>query len=877
MSSMKSALNKWLGKDDVSRMGSDYAVCESPLSQEVIHLAVSPPEPAFIPDPEQLRLPQEVFRTYPYYQSYQPSGTIEYLREIGFLKPSQAIGVSPELEKAAVAKVEAKAVALRTLVPGDRFVIQGEERVLQVISVKDNHTLVRDIENLEMEEFIASTKVVKVGHQMGKPSVCEEIPKEVRDKMTQVSEASWNIFYREAADPFTGEKDRIIRTPREMGTVITSADYTLGNITEPKDSKLKSTVKVGDLSVVKGTDRQVDIPRGSSRVDIPEGSRITGTFHTHPGGQPAPLDFDLVDMLAHDDKIQCICSTGTPGTKCQCFTPHEPEWTNVRNELNSLLAEIRQFNRDTHSKYGLKGKALRKFLQAVGAEPYLRGELPYLVQAGPAYSSTGVRRPLTTRPVIGTTPITLELKQQIYADWRGAAKFAEQKNTALSITMANAKGLLDQIRDLSDSAQSVIRAAEEAGNFITIYYLDRFTTAQEVQALRDLVGKHAMKFGLPEIPFHYYAQGDPAEYQRAIEMLASADTELINLRAQRDKIIEAETRRQGSIPEAELRSMHNDLEALNDQIDNLYTQRFNYQQLIWAFRPNNLSVLPNVGEVLILAEEKTLPIAQNEAMAGVIEIETPEAIGIVDKRAAEIKARDDKLKGEIRQLESNKEQLLGVEGVGGRAQVFREIMADKTRPEAQRAEARAALDNIENYQKPNINKALTAARQALKTAQYHIPGQQARRYSPEIQNLLSQISDLTNQLSRLQPELSQARIMAEDAQDKADELKADVDVLAKNRTTEYQAAQETVQRGNRLEARRQAFLTQLRRYELQAGYTPEQLAGQPRLLDACKLVWEEPGTIELSEFGKLSEMPGLLSEAFQGARETGYIGAPKEE
>jgi len=103
---------------------------------------------------------------------------------------------------------------------------------------------------------------------------------------------------------------------------------------------------------IKGDLTTGDIFRGTrTRVHIPRPKGTIGTFHTHPYGFAIPSGHDLMDAIVKNDKVACIGATGMVGTKVACYTPKEPDWNILREELLWLRNDIRNFNETMRLKY----------------------------------------------------------------------------------------------------------------------------------------------------------------------------------------------------------------------------------------------------------------------------------------------------------------------------------------------------------------------------------------------------------------------------------------------------------------------------------------------------------------------------------------------
>lgn len=756
MPSMKFHFDKWTGLVDISRLGSGCAICEA-----------APPAPSVS----------------------QPSILTQNV------------------------------VNLKSLESGDRFVVEGLERVREVLRRQGDMIVTKDIINMATEEMPLNVKVVKVGHRTTPNTICDGLPKDTKKEMITTSINSWDNFYvSPSGEP--GVPVQTYRSPREAGAVITSDNYMLGEIKE-------------------GSRNRVDIPR--------KGTNIEGTFHTHPGGSTEPGDFDLIDMLGHNDKLQCICATGEAGTKCQCYTPHEPVWTEVRRELNNLLDDIRKYNKATHSRYGLKGKSLRKLLRGIATEAYLRSGIPAEVTRIPGgMGEGGGLKPLETRRVIGEKPITIAEKQALIKEYQEAVKQAEEFAKELGNEQAKLTDLLDRIREANSSVESL-----KSGIYITIYNLDQISDPAGIQALRDKAGKYSQGFIPSELPIHYYAFGDADKFEQVSMQISQVNSQIANIQGDINDLFKI-----GGLETVEQinRRMIQRAELI-DRMGDLYQERDNLRSLQWAYKPIEIS--PSSQNLIILVDETEIPLAQNEAATNITPISKEYMIELIDKRAEEIRAKESSILMSIATLQRNIEILVGTSKnmsftdertgktvflkamSGGRAQQYREIIRDKTKKAFERHQAGAELDKLDD-QASRLKRDLKAARDRLKISRRPGPGVEVRRYSPEIEALMERIVTLTHQVQGIATEVNRKHIMANEAQDKAQELKAEIDILAKNRTTEYNEAVKIMQEGQNLENRRQLFLNKIRGYARQSGIFPEDLyTVSNRLFDSCRIIWEQ--------------------------------------
>ncbi|MFA6358841.1 MAG: hypothetical protein WCY09_09325 [Candidatus Omnitrophota bacterium] len=867
MSSMKESMNKWLG-NDISHMGSGCMSCDSIMTAEQ-PISIQPmftTEPKLTIEPWEYtqdsyvnRKLQETMipKNQPGYKTMVVNRYIQEHRQSiedalkHDLEVSDDVLIDyPDLRLVGK-KLEKKLVELKTLESGDLFTIEGLLRTHEVLRRQGNHIIARDILNNELDEIPTNTKVVKLGHKSGKPTVCDGMPKDTRDAMQDVSMESWDRFVTIPADPKSGEKDEIKRSPKEMGAVITD-DYILGDITT-------------------GTKEIVNIKR--------KGNNIIGTFHTHPGGNPSPGDFDMIDMLNHNDKIQCICATRSSGTKCQCFTPHEPEWSKMRYDLNNLVNDIRTFNKKTHSRYGLKGNSLRKLLRSVGTETYIRGKLPYDVQV--VRSIGGAPQPITTRPVVGTKRYTDADKNAANNAWIGAEKYATQLEEELNDEHKKITKVIEELKDAMDSASSVKNAANESGDFVTVYRLDKINDPSGIQALRDEVGKLDKAFIPSSTPYINYSYGSETDYIKATNDLVDINNKISNMRDQIGNLVKQQpvSLFEFSISNPTINWIGNDAQInnLRDEISDLYTTQGELFLQQWISKP--FKSTSQVYIQLITVDENRAPLSSISAASNLIQITKEEAISMIDARAEEIKAGESKLIGEIEGLERSIEILTGAERSypvkvgertefrrsfsGGQAQFYRDIIRDKTKSDTERHNAGIKLDQID-YRVKQLRSALISAKSSLKASRYHSIDAKTIMYSPDVNDLISNVNKLTQSVHDMEYALRGKNILAKNARDNANELKVTFDIMAKYSTDDINAAIDTMNDGMSLENRRVEFLDRLHNYERHAGIRPNKETPKNRLFDTCRLIWEE-GTLTLPE---LEENIATVSEAAE-TRESG--------
>jgi len=227
---------------------------------------------------------------------------------------------------------------------GDRFVMEGQTRIREVLSKTRYIVSSRDIISKVVDEIHKEDKVIIVGEKTGEDA-CDQFDPEVSSMMKDVA---WTSFKKGV----------------EFGAPILS-NYHLGEV-ESGDFKEEITVTPeGDVKTeVKGS-RRVTIHRKEDN--------IIGTYHTHLSneGSTVPSDFDMLDMLKHNDKIQCIGSYGFPGHKIACYTPIEPGFSKIRAELEDLLRDINTFNDDVGKKYHITGSRLKRLLRSINNSAYL--------------------------------------------------------------------------------------------------------------------------------------------------------------------------------------------------------------------------------------------------------------------------------------------------------------------------------------------------------------------------------------------------------------------------------------------------------------------------------------------------------------------------
>ncbi len=801
MSSIKSAMNKWLG-NDVSHMGS-CAVCEASAVKQGFLTPTIESQPIIVTYnmtiqkdngqtqmvPDSLSLTSLLTQAV---KATQDSQTKEIkIYQVGQADPiwtwvpGQSIVHDNLIEISAMADrilgkspMSQETINLGNLESGDIFVLQGFDRKREFLrrhQIRPDYAQIvtKDVENLSIEEMPARTKVIKVGHKSGKPTVCDGMPKDTTTEMRHLSITSYENL-------------------REQGAVITD-DYVLGE-------------------VAAGSRDRVDIPR--------KGENIIGTFHTHPDGNSSPGDYDLIDFLNHNDKLMCICATGIPGTKCQCYTPHEPTFTSVRQELNTLVDDIRKYNKATHSRYGLKGKSLRKLLRGVATDAYLKSGLPYEVETrGPLGAA------LPTRRVMPAESISIEVKQSANQEMIAKDTIAKQREAEYVIWQNRIDQLIAQINDLQTSLDSLRDVAGADGNYITIHRVDQINDITGIGALKTAIEPLARVYSFGGTVSGYYTFGSIETYRDTTRRLRNVNDAIKDLRRQLENV---------GLPVMQRNT-------LIDEVNEFYQRRSELVAQQWLTKPAEYNVEP--PSVIVLVNESITPIENNQAAANLAPMDKNAALAMINRREVEIKDREKRYNDQIDAISANIERLIGkqVRGVGyvgGQAQQYRDIAVDKTKSQRDRATAVTQLDIIDRTAS-NAKKVLKEVREAQRMSRYSPITVTTFKYGDDIEGLMYQIAQLTGQLHDIQANAQRALNLATEARDDADEARATFETLAKDRVAEYNAAVAVINEGANLETRRQAFINKLRDYERQAGINPSDSVPQDHLFDSCRLVWEQ--------------------------------------
>ena len=71
-----------------------------------------------------------------------------------------------------------------------------------------------------------------------------------------------------------------------------------------------------------------------------------------------------------DDKITCIGATGKAGTKVQCFTPNNPQYSEIQYKVRLLVDDIKDYNKLIGKKYKVRSAGLRGLLESIGSPTY---------------------------------------------------------------------------------------------------------------------------------------------------------------------------------------------------------------------------------------------------------------------------------------------------------------------------------------------------------------------------------------------------------------------------------------------------------------------------------------------------------------------------
>lgn len=96
-------------------------------------------------------------------------------------------------------------------------------------------------------------------------------------------------------------------------------------------------------------------------VAIIRDDNTVGTYHAHVASQDVkPSKTDITTAMTFNDSVFCI-GTHMPltGTKIKCYTPHEPQWSDLRKRLVKWQDTLNELNKRAVDTAGFYGKTYR--------------------------------------------------------------------------------------------------------------------------------------------------------------------------------------------------------------------------------------------------------------------------------------------------------------------------------------------------------------------------------------------------------------------------------------------------------------------------------------------------------------------------------------